>query len=88
MLPSLNQQPEPITARLKACIADLAACQPVVASELRVVLERLQTILNLTDNGDCLFADEIRNILDIPHDMRIRRGTQHEAKIRKRSHRY
>jgi hypothetical protein len=60
----------------------------VVASELRIVLERLQTMLNLTETGDCLFADELRNILDIPHEMRTRRGTAREAETRKRSHRH
>jgi hypothetical protein len=32
-------------------------------------------MLDLTKFGDCLFGDEIRNILNIRHALRPRRGT-------------
>jgi hypothetical protein len=32
-------------------------------------------ILNLTRFGDCLFGDELRNILGVKHCLRPRRGT-------------
>lgn len=46
-----------------------------LAGEVEAVYEALRSMLDLTKYGDCLWADEIRNMLNIRHRMPARRGT-------------
>ena len=46
-----------------------------LAGDVEAASEWLRTMLDLTKFGDCLFGDEIRNILNIRHALRPRRGT-------------
>ena len=46
-----------------------------LAGEVEAAYEALRCMLDLTKYGDCLWADEIRNILNIRHQMRSKRGT-------------
>lgn len=46
-----------------------------LAGDLEALYDALVSILNLTRHGDCLFGDEIRNVLGIRHALRPRRGT-------------
>lgn len=77
--------PEPITERLRACVVFLGQRHPIQASELATVLDRLETMLRLTRTGDCLFADEIRNLLDMPHKIRTTRGMASDPLRNKRN---
>ncbi len=47
----------------------------LVATDIAAVHDALRTMLTLTASGDVLFADELRNILNIKHSMPARRGT-------------
>ena len=47
-----------------------------LAGDLEAVHDAIRTMLELTRHGDCLFGDEIRNILQIRHALRPRRGTE------------
>jgi hypothetical protein len=49
--------------------------QPDLAGDLEALYDALRSMLELTRHGDCLFGDEIRNILQIRHALRPRRGT-------------
>jgi hypothetical protein len=49
--------------------------------------EAFRTILELTRFGDCLFGDEIRHIMLIPHSIRPRRGTDQDPLKGKRKFR-
>lgn len=46
-----------------------------LAGDVEAARDCLVVILNLTRFGDCLFGDELRNILGIRHCLRPRRGT-------------
>jgi hypothetical protein len=46
-----------------------------IAEDIGAVRDALRTMLDLTSAGDVLFADEIRNILNIRHNLPARRGT-------------
>jgi hypothetical protein len=46
-----------------------------IAADIASVHDALRTMLDLTASGDVLFADEIRNILNIRHNLPARRGT-------------
>ena len=46
-----------------------------LAGDVEAASEALRTMLDLTKFGDCLFGDEIRNVLNIRHALRPRRGT-------------
>lgn len=46
-----------------------------VAADIAAVHDALRTMLTLTESGDVLFADELRNILNIRHGMPARRGS-------------
>jgi hypothetical protein len=46
-----------------------------LAGEVEAAYEALRCMLDLTKYGDCLWADEIRNILNIRHQMKSKRGT-------------
>jgi hypothetical protein len=46
-----------------------------IAADIGAVRDALRTMLDLTASGDVLFADEIRNILNIRHNLPARRGT-------------
>lgn len=46
-----------------------------LAGDLEGLYDALQSMLMLSRHGDCLFGDEIRNILQIRHALRPRRGT-------------
>lgn len=46
-----------------------------IAGDLEALYDALRSMLELTRHGDCLFGDEIRNILQIRHALRPRRGT-------------
>lgn len=48
---------------------------PGIAGDVEAVRECLVIILDLTRHGDCLFGDELRNILGVRHALRPRRGT-------------
>jgi len=49
--------------------------ETAMAGEVEAVLAALQSMLSLTRFNDCLFADEIRNLLNIRHQLPSRRGT-------------
>lgn len=46
-----------------------------LAADIAAVQDAIRTMLDLTASGDVLFADELRNILNIRHNMPARRGT-------------
>ena len=46
-----------------------------LSEEVTRCYDAMQTLLNLTKYGDCLFGDEIRNVMNIHHQLRPRRGT-------------
>lgn len=48
---------------------------PDLAGDLEALYDALRSMLDLTRHGDCLFGDEIRNLLCIRHALRPRRGT-------------
>lgn len=48
---------------------------PDLAGDIEGMIDALRSMLQLTRHGDCLFGDEIRNILQIRHALRPRRGT-------------
>jgi len=48
---------------------------PGLAGDIEAARECIICMLSLTFHGDCLFGDEIRNILGIRHNLRPRRGT-------------
>lgn len=52
--------------------------QPALAGEIEATRNTLRVMLDLTRWGDCLFGDEIRNLLGIRHSLRPRRGTPHD----------
>jgi len=67
--PDLVQALEQSTLLLRAQgIAD-------IAGDLEALFDALRSMLELTRYGDCLFGDEIRNILGIRHALRPRRGS-------------
>ena len=45
-----------------------------LAGDVEAVHAALTSMLQITRFGDCLFADEVRNILNIRHNMPARRG--------------
>lgn len=45
-----------------------------LAADIAAVQDAIRTMLDLTASGDVLFADELRNILNIRHNMPARRG--------------
>lgn len=49
---------------------------PDLAGDIEGMLDALRTMLQLTRHGDALWGDEIRNILQIRHSLRPRRGTE------------
>ena len=46
-----------------------------LAGDVEAVFEALRSMLELTRYGDCIWADEIRNMLNIRHRLPARRGT-------------
>jgi len=66
-----------------------------IAGDLEALFDALRCMLELTRYGDALWGDEIRNILQIRHALRPRRGTtadpmkgrRKSRRIRKRSFR-
>lgn len=46
-----------------------------LAHDIASVQDALRCMLELTSTGDVLYADELRNILNIRHNMPARRGT-------------
>lgn len=60
---------------------------PGLAGDVEAARECLVVILNLTRFGDCLFGDELRNILGITHCLRPRRGTSADPNKGKRKDR-
>ena len=61
---------------LKRTATDLRAQRlDALAGDVESAYEALRCMLELTITGDCLFADELRNILNIRHRMQSRRGT-------------
>lgn len=47
-----------------------------LAGDVEAVCDALRSMLVLTRHNDCLFGDEIRNILQIRHSLRPRRGSE------------
>ena len=45
-----------------------------LAGDMEAVQAALRSMLQITRWGDCLFADEIRNILNVRHNLPARRG--------------
>lgn len=52
--------------------------QPGMAGDIEAVRDCLKVMLELTKFGDCLFGDEIRNVLGVRHSLRPRRGTEED----------
>ena len=48
---------------------------PGIAGDVEAARECLVVMMELTRHGDCLFGDELRNILGVKHALRPRRGT-------------
>lgn len=75
-LPTIKQPPSHV--RLLENAIETLQCKYAindVAGDLKEVLEGIRTALELTRFGDCLFADEFRNILLVVHCLPNRRGT-------------
>ena len=46
-----------------------------VSNDIALVQDAIRCMLDLTATGDVLYADELRNILNIRHTMKARRGS-------------
>jgi len=76
-LPTVKQPPSHIQL-LEDAIATLKNKYAItnIANDLTGLLEAINTALELTRFGDCLFSDELRNILMVKHHQKSLRGTE------------
>ena len=74
-MPKLTRPPNLMDVLLSAQGQMNAHGHALVATDIAAVHDALRTMLTLTASGDVLFADELRNILNIKHAMPARRGT-------------
>ncbi len=74
-MPKLTRPPNLMDVLLSAQGQMNAHGHALVATDIAAVHDALRTMLTLTASGDVLFADELRNILNIKHSMPARRGT-------------
>ena len=74
-MPKLTRPPNLMDVLLSAQGHMNAHGHALVATDIAAVHDALRTMLTLTASGDVLFANELRNILNIKHCMPARRGT-------------
>lgn len=79
-LPAMARKPPPRPPSIMEMLRDVSDTlrdmeAHGLAGDVEAASECVRTMLELTKFGDCLFGDEIRNILNIRHALRPRRGT-------------